>query len=136
MKARDIAITVTELDDTGDERGRRFAIPDNWRRILRDSIHMHVLTICPGCVRGNHYHPHSYEVMMVFYEDIWSLHWDSGPGTERQSRSFEGRGGVMVELNPMTAHAIKNSGKRDLHVVAAQDTEQEQIETVRQVLVS
>ena len=82
----------------------------------------HVATICPGAIRGNHFHLQRREVLVVLYSDRWTLLWDEGEGTPVQSRTYEGSGAVVLEAEPRTAHAVRNDGARDLQIVSLGDT--------------
>ena len=82
----------------------------------------HVATIRPGAIRGNHFHLQRHEVLVVMYADRWTLLWDEGEGTPVQSRAYEGAGAVVLEADPLCAHAVRNDGARDLHIISLGDT--------------
>jgi hypothetical protein len=56
------------------------------------------------------------------YSDRWTLLWDEGEGTAVQSRTFEGSGAIVMEAGPQCAHAVRNDGARDLHLISMGDT--------------
>ena len=56
------------------------------------------------------------------YSDRWTLLWDEGEGTPVQSQAYEGTGAVVLEADPLTAHAVRNDGARDLHILSLGDT--------------
>ncbi len=74
-------------------------------------------TIRPGRVRGNHYHRDHFELLLILHTDRWSLHWDEGPDTPVQKREFQGAGAVMVEIEPLASHAVRNDGQTDLQII-------------------
>jgi hypothetical protein len=39
-------------------------------------------------VRGNHFHIVRNEILLVMSADRWSLHWDSGEGTQVTAQMF------------------------------------------------
>ena len=52
--------------------------------------------------------------LVVRYEDSWTLAWDQGEGTVPEVRTFEGAGTVVVEVEPLASHAVRNDGQRPL----------------------
>src|SRR6185503_14404851 len=73
-------------------------------------------TLRSGLVRGNYFHPASSESIVVLYSDRWTLLFDSGEGTPVETRTFTGSGAVQIEIEPRSAHAIRNDGTSDLHL--------------------
>ena len=82
----------------------------------------HVATIRPGAIRGNHYHLQRSELLVIMYSDRWTLLWDEGEDTPVQQQTYEGSGAVVLEASPRTAHAVRNDGARDLHIISLGDT--------------
>lgn len=78
---------------------------------------LHVVSLKPGAVRGNHYHPHSTEWMLVCdgpTEVVWRvsetapLHHEIIPPDEP----------TLLMIPPGCAHAVRNLGALDVIVVA------------------
>lgn len=114
-------LTVTELKDSGDERGSSFPVPEEClggEFALRDA---HLSTLEPGHLRGNHFHVARHEILLVMSTDRWSLHWDSGSGTPVTVRVFDGAGAVLVRVPPYASHAIRNDGSASLHIIGLTD---------------
>jgi hypothetical protein len=105
----------------GDVRGFSFEPPAALFSQLGDVRDLHVMTIRPGHVRGNHYHAAKDEMFLILHQDAWSLHW-SGAGGPTNSRAFAGGGGVTIVMPRMLGHAIRNDGTEDLFVVGASTT--------------
>jgi dTDP-4-dehydrorhamnose 3,5-epimerase-like enzyme len=82
---------------------------------------MHITTILPGHTRGNHYHAARKELLLILFDDQVLLKWDSGPGTPTAQRSFLGPGAVVVEADPLAAHALSNTGQKPLWVIGLCD---------------
>jgi predicted RNase H-like nuclease len=78
-------------------------------------------TLRSGGVRGNYFHRHARELLVVLYTDRWTLLFDSGAGTPVETRAFSGSGAVRIEIDPLSAHAIRNDGGAELHVFVAGD---------------
>jgi predicted RNase H-like nuclease len=106
-----MGVRIIELDAHRDARGSSFAIDVPFASIGD----CHVATIRPAAVRGNHFHTHRRELLVVMYTDRWTLAWDDG------RRVFEGSGAVLIEIDPLTAHAVRNDGSADLHVFSIGD---------------
>jgi len=76
----------------------------------------HAETLRSGLVRGNYVHRRERELLVVLHEDAWTLAFDSGEDTPVETRAFSGSGAVRVEIDPGSAHAIRNDGRSDLHI--------------------
>jgi dTDP-4-dehydrorhamnose 3,5-epimerase-like enzyme len=114
-------LTTLQLENRGDGRGSSFSLPHRWLRVLTALEDMHISTLLPGHIRGNHYHVDRRELIVVLYADSWSLHWDGGPGTPVQRHEFEGSGAALIVIPPLASHAIRNDGRTDLQLMAASD---------------
>lgn len=115
------SVGITELMDRGDTRGRSYSLPGTAWNHLRAVLDGHVTTVVAGAVRGNHYHAQRREILIVMHGDAWSLHWDTGDGTEVNHRIFPGRGAVLVEVEPLCSHAVRNDGRQELFIAAFSD---------------
>lgn len=109
------------LADGGDERGSSFALPATWLQAVDGPVDVHLSTLVPKAVRGNHFHRDRRELLIVVHQDAWSLHWDTGEGTAVHSRTFEGSGAVLVEVEPLASHAVRNDGGADLLITGLCD---------------
>lgn len=112
-----MSVRVTALTPRADMRGDSFAIELPFANVGD----CHVATIRPGAIRGNHFHTERREVLVVMYAGRWTLLWDEGEGTAVQSRAYEGSGAVVLEADPLCAHAVRNDGAFDLHIVSLGD---------------
>ena len=110
-------IRIVRLPDTGDTRGSSFVPPPECLEFIDSIRDMHIATILPGAVRGNHYHRQHREVVVVVHSDRWSFHWDSGPGSAIRTEECLGAGAVMLAIEPLAAHAIRNDGAAELYVI-------------------
>lgn len=113
------SIQISELPDHGDQRGFSFTIPAEALRFLENVHDIHLAAILPGAVRGNHFHQRRREILVLTYAGDWSFHWDEGPGTPAQVRSFKGRGAVLITISPGASHAVRNDGHEALTLMAA-----------------
>lgn len=104
-------VRVTQLEARADSRGASFSL-DLPFVLAREC---HIATIRPGAVRGNHFHTERHELLAVLYSDRWTLFWDEG------SRTFDGSGAVLVAIDPLCAHAVRNDGAADLQIFVLGD---------------
>lgn len=113
-------IIVTDLPESSDDRGFSFSLTASLIADLpiRD---VHIAAVRPGCVRGNHYHAKKTELITVAYRDDWSLHWDTGPDTPVQSRTFGGQGAVSINIPFLWSHAVRNDGQKELFLFNVTD---------------
>src|SRR5579884_2991575 len=111
-------VRIIRLSDTGDSRGSNFTAPQSCLDFLGSVKDVYIATVRPGAIRGNHYHHDRREVLCVLYADQWSLHWDSGAGTEIRSEAFSGTGTILVEIEPLASHAVRNDGGADVRLIA------------------
>jgi predicted RNase H-like nuclease len=101
-----MSVRIRELAPRSDARGSSFSLDEGY----------HLATIRPGHVRGNHFHREERELLVVLYTDAWTLAFDSGENTPIETRTYTGSGAVAIEIEPMSAHAIRNDGSVDLHL--------------------
>jgi predicted RNase H-like nuclease len=113
-----MSVRIEPLSPRTDARGSSFGVELPFGNVAE----CHVATVRPGAIRGNHFHTRRREVLVVMYADRWTLLWDDGEGTPVQSRAFEGSGAVVMEADPLCAHAVRNDGARDLHIISLGDT--------------
>jgi oxalate decarboxylase/phosphoglucose isomerase-like protein (cupin superfamily) len=113
-----MTIQISQLHNRGDARGFSFTIPAQAFDFLGRVADMHLASIIPGAVRGNHYHLRKQEAIIFLPDTMWSLHWDEGEGTAVQHRSFDGGTAVLALISPGTSHAVRNDGDAPLWLVA------------------
>ena len=114
-------VRITELEDLGDRRGSSFTLQERQFAFLGAVVDLHFSTTLPGCIRGNHFHRVRKEVLIVRFEDAWTLAWDRGEGTVPEIRKFAGAGTVAIEIEPLASHAVRNDGQRPLMIFAMCD---------------
>lgn len=112
---------ILVLEDRGDRRGSSYSLQKHQLDFLGAVADVHFSTTLPGHIRGNHFHRVRKEVLVVRYEDSWTLAWDQGEGTVPELRKFDGAGTVAVEIEPLASHAVRNDGQRPLLIFAMTD---------------
>jgi dTDP-4-dehydrorhamnose 3,5-epimerase-like enzyme len=108
-------------DTSHDGRGSSFSVPAPCLDFIGHPHDLHIASIRPRRVRGNHYHIARKELILVVAGDQWSLHFDTGEGTEVSVRTFGGQDAVAIEMPPFCAHALRNDGAEPLWLFAASD---------------
>ena len=111
-------VRIFSLDDRGDQRGFSYTLQSQQFSFLGSVVDVHFSTTLPGHIRGNHFHHVRKEVLVVRYEDSWTMAWDQGEGTIPETRKFEGAGTLVVEIEPLAAHAVRNDGRKPLLIFA------------------
>jgi UDP-2-acetamido-2,6-beta-L-arabino-hexul-4-ose reductase len=114
-------VRILSLEDRGDRRGFSYTVQHRQLSFLGSVEDVHFSSTLPGHIRGNHFHRLRKEVLIVRHEDSWTLAWDSGEGTDVETRKFEGAGTVAVEIEPLASHAVRNDGQRPLLIFAMTD---------------
>lgn len=117
----DRTFSVVNLKDSGDARGSSFSVSAELFAGPFPVADMHVATIEPGAVRGNHYHAVRQEVLVIMAADRWSLHWDEGADTPVRQSQFTGPGAVLVTVPRGMSHAIRNDGAVPMQIIGLAD---------------
>lgn len=80
--------------------------------------HIHVASVEPGAVRGNHYHKNTNEFLLVFggeYDFYYNVE------QEVHRRHFNDSQLFGIKINTGITHSIKNVGDNTLYVMAYYD---------------
>ena len=75
----------------------------------------HLISIRPGHIRGNHYHPGHAEWLYPFH-GIGILIWEEAH-SQAQERAISGDS-TLIHIPPGIAHAVKNPGPEILYLLA------------------
>ena len=84
----------------------------------KDYGHLHVVSMNPGAVRGNHYHKIYREWLFVFGGE-YEFCWVSDGNIKRRSISKDEV--YTIEIPPGVPHVIKNTGENIIYLTAYQD---------------
>lgn len=117
-------VRVLPLDDAlwGDERGWGARPFDAAGPPLSGVGGVHLVSLEPGAVRGNHRHPGTREWLLLFGGPV-TLAWRSGAGEGR--RRFPGVGPVLVEVEADVHHAVRGDAPHAVHLLSWADGEPE-----------
>jgi dTDP-4-dehydrorhamnose 3,5-epimerase-like enzyme len=111
-------IEIITLENYGDTRGALYNILDTDLQFLDKILNIHFGRISPGSIRGNHYHHQSKEMLIIGYLDTWTLAWARKDSAEIFKKEFTGPGALMIKVNEGIVHSVKNTGDRDLEIIA------------------
>jgi len=111
-------IEIIKLENYGDIRGALYNISDSDMQFLDKIKNIHFGKICPGSIRGNHYHHQSKEMLIISYLDTWTLAWAKKNSDEISIKEFIGSGAVLIKVNEGVVHSVKNNGDKDLEIIA------------------
>lgn len=114
-----IKYKVKELEIHLDKRGWLVEMLKR-NELKKDIKQIYVATIKPGYIRGNHYHLKRTEWFFIvggeaeiFLEDIKTK--------EKIRLKISSRKPKVTTILPKVAHAIKNSGRKTIYLVSAQN---------------
>jgi UDP-2-acetamido-2,6-beta-L-arabino-hexul-4-ose reductase len=114
---------IIPLSVGNDSRGIKLQIPDEtFREFLPVVREMHIVSVEPGMIRGNHYHTHSNEVLIVQHRDDWLFAWTED-GKDVSSQQFSGQGATLFWLPAGLTHAVKNTGSTPLELLSCSNVE-------------
>ncbi len=112
-------IRINPLEDNSDVRGVSFSLPESTFDFMKKIKEIHMTTILPSAVRGNHLHEKRKEFLMVLYSDDFIFGYQEKNAEQPIFKHFEGKsGGIVIEVDPGVAHALKNTGNQPMIVAA------------------
>jgi dTDP-4-dehydrorhamnose 3,5-epimerase-like enzyme len=111
-------IEIIKLKNYGDARGAMYNIPDADMQFLHRIHNIHFGKVHPNSIRGNHYHYQSKEMLIIGYSDTWTLACVEKDSTEISKKEFTGSGAVLIKVNEGVVHSVKNTGDKDLEIIA------------------
>jgi quercetin dioxygenase-like cupin family protein len=80
---------------------------------------VHVVSLLPGAVRGNHRHPNVTVWVLLLGAPV-TVAWRNPDGTEERVRA-EGEEPLLLELPPGTSHAMRAEGTAPAYLVSWAD---------------
>jgi uncharacterized RmlC-like cupin family protein len=78
---------------------------------------LHVVSIKPGCVRGNHCHPNAREWILVFGGPA-RFAWRHGADGDTQEDIVDGESPAFFEIPAGVGHAVMNASNRDIYLIS------------------
>ncbi len=128
-------IQITELNNSGDQRGFSFTAPAEALAFVGRMSDVHLASTGPQSVRGNHYHLRRREAIIVLPGAKWSFHWDEEDNSPAQHRDFDGSRAVLILVSPGASHAVRNDGDANLWLMAISSETYDAAESVTRKVV-
>ena len=86
----------------------------------RLAANLHIVSLKPGAVRGNHYHPEAVEWLLIFGGRA-KLLWRSGEAGPIRSMVVEGSEPCLYVIAAGVAHAVVNVSATEIYLAAFND---------------
>ena len=110
--------TIIELATKEDKRG--FTVKPFEGKELDSIYNVHLVSLNPGTVRGNHFHPTQREYIFIMGNKAKLVIVDNATGT-RSEKILEGKGCSLIIVPPKVAHAVKNIGNETIYLLCYTD---------------
>lgn len=78
---------------------------------------LHIASVKPGCIRGNHYHNHATEWLLIF-GGAASFYWRSSEEETIHEEKIKGSDPVSFEIPPGIEHAVINRSGKEIFLMA------------------
>ncbi|MBN2168434.1 MAG: cupin domain-containing protein [Actinobacteria bacterium] len=114
-------VEIIQLNSDSDERGWVLRPFDDSVLETGRITNIHIVSIKPGSVRGNHFHrfQNEYVWVMTGTVELTALNNETG---KKEAMIIEGEtDGVMVKVPPGMTHAFKNTGDTNAYLFCASD---------------
>ena len=130
-------IRIQKLNDEKDGRGEKYFLPDSMLQFIGDIKEMHYVSVDPDAIRGNHVHKSGKESVILSCSDSWQMSWKNPDEQMVQHQLYEERGAYLIEIEPGTIHAFKNTGKDPVYLYCFSNLKYDPAhpDTERQVIV-
>jgi len=115
-------IDLVELKASGDHRGIAFRPISDEELQSKKIFNLHLVSLKPGAVRGNHFHQYQNEVICVFGSRCKVAAVNNKTG-EREEETIEENKQVLLKIPTNVTHAVKNIGDKTLYLLCYSDKE-------------
>lgn len=106
--------------DGRDDRGLRI-YPLAAAGVPRETVeNLHVLSLSPGATRGDHYHEHAREWILILSGPAL-VSWREPGGEEAHTLTVAEGEPAFIEIPPRLAHSVHNPSDREIFLVAFND---------------
>jgi len=109
---------IIKLATKEDERG--FTVKPFEGKELTSIHNIHLVSLNPGTVRGNHFHPTQREYIFIMGNKAKLVMVDSANGT-RSEKIIDGKGCSLIIVPPKVAHAVKNISNETIYLLCYTD---------------
>lgn len=88
---------------------------------LGDVRNLHIVSMQPGAVRGEHHHKNQLEFLLIMGGDV-EIAWQLPGETEKHRARLKASPPVVLRVEPDVMHAIKNVSEEQMYVVCYSKT--------------
>lgn len=113
-------IEVIDIEVHADNRGFAIRSISDEELQRKNIFNLHLVSLKPGVVRGNHYHQHQNEVITIFGSRCKIVAVDNKTG-EREEKIIEEERQVLIKVPTNVTHALKNIGDNILYLLCYSD---------------
>ncbi len=102
-------IQIKEIEFGQDDRGwslKPITDKDMKNGIISD---VHIVSVKPGAIRGNHYHAHKTEYILVIGSTCRVVAIDNNT-KKKEEKTIENNSKILLVISPNVTHAIENIG--------------------------
>ncbi|MBN2009777.1 hypothetical protein JW960_10580 [candidate division KSB1 bacterium] len=110
-----MTIEILPVECTRDNRGERYTAPKELWKFVGVVDELHMVTLETGTIRGNHFHSHSKEAVIVEADGEWELAWQLTGNASPECRIIDA-GVYMICFPAGVAHAFRNTSSRPLRL--------------------
>ena len=118
-------IELINLPTSSDNRGIAIRPISDDELKSKKLFNLHLVSLKPGVVRGNHYHQYQNEVICVFGSRAKVVAVDNSTG-DREEEIIEEDRAVLLKIPRNISHAIKNIGDNILYLLCYSDRKYQQ----------
>jgi len=94
---------------------------------------MHLVSIRPGAVRGNHLHRNATEWILVF-GGTGRLSWKCPEGSGIREFTIQGRGPELYQVPPGVDHAIANTSSDEIYALVFYDRDSPETDSATELM--
>jgi dTDP-4-dehydrorhamnose 3,5-epimerase-like enzyme len=128
-------VQICKLLDSADIRGHSFTVPTQALEFVGEIRDIHIASMLPNAIRGNHYHQRRREAIVIIHDGDCSVHWQEPASSEIHHQSLAKAGSHLVLIPAEISHAVRNDGSQELWIVALSSEPYEPYETVASKLI-
>jgi quercetin dioxygenase-like cupin family protein len=128
-------IQQIDIPGTKDERGVTVIPMEESKLFGGKYCNVHIPSINPGAIRGNHYHADQPEYVLILGQDCRIVAVENAT-QRREELFFEEAPNKLLVFPPKVTHALKNEGKEMIYLVCfnEKDGSSDKPETTRKVI--
>ncbi len=113
-------IEIVDIEASSDNRGIAIRPLSDEKLQKKNIFNLHLVSLKPGVVRGNHFHQYQNEVICIFGSRCKIVAVDNKTG-KREEEIIEEDKQVLLRVPINITHAIKNVGNGILYLLCYSD---------------